>query len=117
MSHARPSPIPRWPRRNICTAMRTLLFIPSVSMLIFNSDHPTSTMAARGHVWSDFSFVVSSGDREKVLTSLAPKPKVPRQLADETDLRVVHVSRALRELSDRGLVECLPPEVKARGRL
>src|SRR5439155_2690537 len=92
-------------------------FHPVDSIFIFNTDHPTSTMAARGHVWSDFSFVVSSGYREKVLSSLAPKPKVPRQLADETDLRVVHVSRALRELSDRGLVECLTPEVKARGRL
>jgi len=74
-------------------------------------------MGSRGHAWSDFSFVVSSGYRERVLTSLAPKPKVPRQLAEETDLRIVHVSRALRELSDRGLVECLTPEVKARGRL
>src|SRR5437867_6516515 len=92
-------------------------FHPVDSIFIFNTDHPTSTMAARGHVWSDFSFVVSSGYREKVLSALAPKPKVPRQLADETDLRVVHVSRARRELSDRGLVECLTPEVKARGRL
>ena len=74
-------------------------------------------MQSRGHVWSDFSFVVSSGYRERVLTSLAPKPKVPRQLAGETDLRIGHVSRALRELSDRGLVECLTPEVRARGRL
>ena len=74
-------------------------------------------MEPRGHAWSDFSFVVSSGYRERVLTGLAPKPKVPRQLAEETDLRIVHVSRALRELSDRGLVECLTPEVKARGRL
>ncbi len=74
-------------------------------------------MEARGHVWSDFSFVVSSGYRERVLTSLAPKPKVPRQLAGETDLRIGHVSRALRELSGRGLVECLTPEVRARGRL
>ena len=74
-------------------------------------------MGSRGHAWSDFSFVVSSGYRERVLTSLAPKPKVPRQLAEETDLRIVHVSRALRELSNRGLVECLTPEVKARGRL
>src|SRR5437667_10376202 len=74
-------------------------------------------MESRGHAWSDFSFVVSSGYRERVLTSLAPKPKVPRQLAEETDLRIVHVSRALRELSDRGLVECLTPEVKAPGRL
>ncbi|TLZ72508.1 MAG: winged helix-turn-helix transcriptional regulator, partial [Methanobacteriota archaeon] len=74
-------------------------------------------MESRGHVWSDFSFVVSSGYRERVLTSLAPKPKVPRQLAGETDLRIGHVSRALRELSGRGLVECLTPEVRARGRL
>src|SRR5439155_1335168 len=43
-------------------------------------------MESRGHAWSDFSFVVSSGYRERVLTSLAPKPKVPRQLAEETDL-------------------------------
>ena len=74
-------------------------------------------MESRSHVWSDFSFVVSSGYRERVLSSLAPKPKVPRQLAEETDLRIVHVSRALRELSGRGLVECLTPDVKARGRL
>src|SRR5207249_1448203 len=74
-------------------------------------------MEPRGHVWLDFSFVVSSGYREKVLASLAPKPKVPSQLAEETALRIGHVSRALRELSDRGLVECLTPDVKARGRL
>ena len=74
-------------------------------------------MEPRSHVWSDFSFVVSSGYREKVLVSLAPKPKLPMQLAEETNLRIAHVSRALRELSDRGLVACLTPEVKARGRL
>ena len=85
--------------------------------LIFVLDHRTGTMESRSHVWSDFSFVVSSGYRERVLSSLAPKPKVPRQLAEETDLRIVHVSRALRELSGRGLVECLTPDVKARGRL
>ena len=74
-------------------------------------------MEPRSRLWSDFSFVVSSGYRERVLTSLAPRPKVPRQVAEETDLRIVHVSRALRELADHGLVECLTPEVKARGRL
>ncbi len=87
------------------------------TILINVASHPNDAMESRGHVWSDFSFVVSSGYREKVLTSLAPKPKVPRQLAGETDLRIAHVSRALRELSDRGLVECLTPEVRARGRL
>src|SRR5256885_15475918 len=46
-----------------------------------------------------------------------PETEVPSQLAEETALRIVHVSRALRELSGRGLVECLTPDVKARGRL
>jgi DNA-binding MarR family transcriptional regulator len=74
-------------------------------------------VTAAGPLWADFSFVVSSGYRERVLASLSTKPRLPGQLADETDLRLAHVSRALRELSDRGLVECLTPEVKARGRL
>lgn len=74
-------------------------------------------VAKHGRLWTDFSYVVSSGYREKVLTALAPKPKLPTQVSDDTKLRVVHVSRALRELSERGLVECLTPEVKTRGRL
>jgi hypothetical protein len=74
-------------------------------------------MAARERLWSDFSFVVSSGYRERVLSALAERPKLPVQLAKETRVRIVHVSRALRELSNRRLVACLTPELKARGRL
>ncbi len=68
-------------------------------------------------VWSDFSFVASSGHREKVILSLASHPKLPKQISQDTGLRSVHVSRALRELRVRGLVECLTPEAKTRGRL
>ena len=68
-------------------------------------------------LWSDFSFVASSGYREKVIGSLAFRPKLPGQVADESKLRVSHVSRSLRELSKRGLVECLTPMAKSRGRL
>jgi hypothetical protein len=68
-------------------------------------------------LWSDFSFVVSSGYRERVLSALATRPRLPTQLATETRIRIFHVSRALRELSDRRLVACLTPELKARGRL
>ena len=49
--------------------------------------------------------------------SLAAKPKLPKQIAADTSLRIGHVSRALRELKDRGLTELLTPEVKSRGRL
>src|SRR2546422_2517272 len=74
-------------------------------------------MAAQGSQWSDFSYVVSSGVRERVISSLAGTPKVPKQLAQSTGLRIYHVSRALRELRDRGLVELLTPDAKGRGRL
>jgi len=71
----------------------------------------------RDRLWSDFSYVASSTYREKVLGSLAQRPKLPKQLSQDTGLRIVHVSRALRELRDKGLVICLTPETKRRGRL
>ncbi len=74
-------------------------------------------MEERGLRWSDFSFIVSSAHREKVISRLSGRPKVPKQLSQETGLRIFHVSRALRELRDRGLVECLTPTTKGRGRL
>ncbi len=74
-------------------------------------------MKSESRSWEDFSFVASSGYRERVLQALAGKPRFPSQLADETGLRLGHVSRALREMRTRGIVVCLNPEVKARGRL
>lgn len=61
------------------------------------------------------SYVLSSRQREKVLTALVPAPKTPAQVAKETDLRLPHVSRALSQLQKAGLVECLTPE--RRGKL
>ena len=74
-------------------------------------------MEPSGVVWSDFSFVAASGYRERVLNALSRKPKFPKDVARETTLRITHVSRALREMGGRGLVECLNPEAKARGRI
>lgn len=74
-------------------------------------------MPVRERVWSDFSFVASSGYREKAISALASSPKLPRQIARETNLRTTHVSRALREMAKRGLVECLTPSAKSHGRL
>ena len=75
------------------------------------------TVASRDWLWTDFSYVASSSYRERVLKSLAERPKLPKQLALDTGLRIVHVSRALRELRERGLAECLTPDAKSRGRL
>src|SRR5207249_7480000 len=76
-----------------------------------------SAMEPSGVVWSDFSFVAASGYRERVLNALSRKPKFPKDVARETTLRITHVSRALREMGGRGLVECLKPEAKASRRL
>lgn len=75
------------------------------------------TLQVQDRLWSDFSFVASSAYREKVITALVPTPKLPNQIAKDTQLRLSHVSRALRELSDRSLVECLTPGAKGPGRL
>lgn len=55
--------------------------------------------------------------REKVITALAAAPKVPSQLARETDLRTTHVSRSLREMAKRDLVVCLNPSARSHGRM
>ncbi len=76
------------------------------------------SLAEKGSpLWEDFSYVTSSRHREVVMRSLTASPKLPRQISEEADLRPAHVSRSLRELGRRGLVECLTPLVKARGRL
>ena len=68
-------------------------------------------------LWEDFSFVAASGYRERVLHALSEKPKFPKDIGRETSLRITHVSRALREMSGRGLVACLNAQAKARGRI
>lgn len=68
-------------------------------------------------LWSDFSYVASSGYRERVVMALTAGPKLPKQLSTDTGLRLAHVSRSLKELSTRGLAECLTPEAKSRGRV
>jgi DNA-binding MarR family transcriptional regulator len=52
-----------------------------------------------------------------VIAALVPAPKLPNQIAKDTKLRLSHVSRALRELSGRQLVECMTPAAKGPGRL
>lgn len=77
----------------------------------------SAAQAAPEGLWSQFSYVASSRYRERVVLSMAAKPRLPHQIAEDTKLRIAHVSRALRELREQGLVECLSPGAKTRGRL
>ena len=43
--------------------------------------------SGRSRLWSDFSFVATSGYREKVIMSLAANPKLPKQIAVDVSLR------------------------------
>lgn len=67
--------------------------------------------------WDDVSYVISSQYRRMVLGELAAGPGTPSQLAADTDHAIANVSRALRQLRDRGLVELLVSEDRRKGRV
>lgn len=63
----------------------------------------------------DYSFVVSGSFRKKVFLELKNK-KTPSQIAQNLKASTTQVSRALKQLKKRNLVECLTPEAK-KGKL
>jgi DNA-binding MarR family transcriptional regulator len=67
--------------------------------------------------WDDVSYVISSRYRIATLRRLSDGPATPSRIADETDLSVAHVSRALQELRDHTLVELLVSEDRKKGRV
>lgn len=60
-------------------------------------------------MWELLSFM-QSRVRKTTLVSLASGPKTPSIIAGSTGEHLSHISRALRELSDKGLAECMTPE-------
>ncbi len=67
--------------------------------------------------WDDISFVISSQYRVAVLRRLADGPATPSRIADDSDLGIAHISRALQGLQDRELVELLVSEERRKGRV
>ena len=59
--------------------------------------------------WDLTAFIIRSKYRKSVFLEL-PKPQRPSQIAKTLDLRLTHVTRALRELKQRGLAKCLNPK-------
>jgi predicted transcriptional regulator len=60
------------------------------------------------------TFVSSSSVRSKLLEQLISGPKTPTELASMEGKHVSHVSRALAELKERGLVEQLSSASRER---
>ncbi|WP_435346389.1 ArsR family transcriptional regulator [Haloarchaeobius sp. HRN-SO-5] len=67
--------------------------------------------------WNAIGFVISSSYRVTVLRRLNEGPATPSQIANDEDIAITHVSRALNELGDRDLVELLVPENRRKGRV
>ena len=65
--------------------------------------------------WDLCGFVISSGQRSKVLSCLAT-PKTPSMIAKELKLSLAHASKIVRELEKRKLIVCLNPSA-TKGRL
>jgi DNA-binding MarR family transcriptional regulator len=68
--------------------------------------------------WDAAGYVTSSRYRLSVCRHLSREgPDLPSRIAEELDLAQPHVSRALSELRERGVVELLVPESQQKGRL
>lgn len=61
--------------------------------------------------WTEVSYILGSKTRKAVLGGLET-PKTPTLLAQELHTSIPNISRALRELQSKGLVECLTPEAR-----
>lgn len=77
----------------------------------------SSTVDPTDEAINDASFVVSSQYRTAVLEQLTEKPATPKTLTERTGFAMSHISRALREMADRGLVELLVDESRTKGRI
>jgi predicted transcriptional regulator len=62
--------------------------------------------------WEDVSYVLRSKTRKAVLTRLET-PKTPTLLAQELHTSIPNISRALRELLARKLIESLTPKERS----
>ena len=66
--------------------------------------------------WETVSFVFSSELRCKILLELNKSKNTPKQLSISLKHPISHVSKALKQLNERKLVECLTPN-RRKGRL
>jgi predicted transcriptional regulator len=66
--------------------------------------------------WNIYGYVMASEYRKSIVLSLNEKPKTPKEIANESDYHLSHVSNTLSDLSEEGIVECLTEE-RTKGRI
>ena len=55
-------------------------------------------------------YVISSTYRTKTLKTLMEENKTPTKIAQDTDIKVNHISKVLKELKEKNLVICINEE-------
>jgi DNA-binding MarR family transcriptional regulator len=67
--------------------------------------------------WDEIGFVISSRYRVIALRRLAVGPATPSQIAEDADVGIAHVSRALQDLREKKLVDLLVSDDRKKGRV
>lgn len=67
--------------------------------------------------WDEVGWVISSEYRMKVMELLTEKPNTPSKMAEETEIPIAHISRTLKQLRNKNLVELMVDEDRKKGRL
>lgn len=62
--------------------------------------------------WEVIGKLKASSYRIKVLHALSEKPKSPKELEKDLNIKISHISRTLKELEKLGLVKCLNPGLR-----
>lgn len=72
---------------------------------------------AETKLWNDAGYVASSTYRKAIFDTIGVEsPDTPSGIAEATGKQISHVSRALSDLKERGMVEILNPDAR-KGRL
>ena len=61
--------------------------------------------------WNLIGFIKASEYRQKILLELNKGYKTPKELKIKTGYYMSHISHTLKELSEKGIVVCLTPEL------
>jgi len=78
----------------------------------------TETSEGSSTDWKTIAWVTASSHRREVLLELTENAATPSTLTERVTIDdMSHVSRALNQLRDRGLVELLVPEEVRKGRI